>query len=109
MLVPNDPFYRSDLWKRLRRARLALDHHHCVVPGCNAPAVIVDHIVPRYRGGFDTISNLRSLCRRHDLQIKERPGRSERGHAGELQSPCDIDGRPLDPKHPWAHKRGTGS
>jgi hypothetical protein len=108
--MPNDPFYRSDLWKTLRRARLNLDRHTCVVPGCDMPASIVDHIVPRYRGGPDTLSNLRSLCRRHDLQIKERPGRLERGNQGQLRPGCDVDGRPRDPAHPWfrAHKRGTG-
>ena len=85
----------------MRAARLRLDHHVCVVPGCGAAAIVVDHIVPRYRGGSDTLNNLRSLCRVHDNQIKERPGRSERGYGGEFRTGCDVDGRPKDPSHPW--------
>lgn len=99
--MPGDPFYSSPTWRALRTARLRMDRGYCVVPGCGARATIVDHITPRYLGGGDALSNLRSLCKVHDNQIKERPGRSERGNDGQLSSPCDVDGRPLDPEHPW--------
>lgn len=102
--MPDDPFYSTQRWRKLRVTRLRMDAYRCAVPGCATPALIVDHIIPRYRGGSDTMNNLRSLCRKHDNEIKERPGRSERGHGGEFTSPCDLDGRPLDPAHPWYKK-----
>jgi 5-methylcytosine-specific restriction endonuclease McrA len=67
-----DPYYSSKAWRDLRAARLAMDGHQCTVPGCTARATIVDHIITRRAGGTDTLSNLRSLCRAHDQQIKER-------------------------------------
>ncbi|HEY1300872.1 MAG TPA: HNH endonuclease [Stellaceae bacterium] len=96
-----DPFYRSKQWKKLREARLKLDNYACVVAGCGARAVVVDHIVRRRDGGADTLSNLRSLCREHDQQVKERPS-GRRANAGQLTvKGCFADGSPRDPAHPW--------
>jgi hypothetical protein len=61
--------------------------------------VVVDHIVSRSRGGADVLSNLRSLCRAHDNQVKKdatgayRPGGVAKG--------CDVMGIPLDARHWW--------
>jgi hypothetical protein len=66
------PYYRTIHWRRLRARRLAMDNYVCVVPGCGQRAVVVDHVRSRNKGGADTVSNLRSLCRQHDNQIKER-------------------------------------
>lgn len=99
--MPNDPFYSTQQWKQLRLARLRMDHFRCAAPGCGLVAVVADHVVPRRQGGSDTLSNLRSLCLMHDRQVKERIGGSKRGHDGQLSSPCDVNGHPLDPKHPW--------
>jgi 5-methylcytosine-specific restriction endonuclease McrA len=99
--MPSDPYYRTPHWKRLRSARLKLDRHTCVVPGCGKRAVTVDHIVSRRVGGADVLSNLRSLCREHDQMVKERPS-GKRGNAGKLVvRGCFADGSPKDPSHPW--------
>jgi 5-methylcytosine-specific restriction endonuclease McrA len=103
--MPTDSYYFSKEWKALRNAALARDRWTCIVPGCSAGAVVVDHIVPRRYGGSNSLSNIRCLCRVHDNQIKERPGGFKRGNAGKLSSPCDVNGYPLDPTHPWFRKR----
>lgn len=94
-------FYVTKTWKRLRDARLKLDRHVCVVPGCGQRATHVDHIVSRRAGGADALSNLRSLCREHDNQVKERPG-GKRAAKGKLVARgCHPDGSPRDPNHAW--------
>ncbi len=96
-----DRFYKSSAWRRLRAAALRRDRHTCVVPGCGQPAVVVDHVVRRRDGGTDTLGNLRSLCRQHDQQVKERPS-GKRANAGKLfVRGCDVNGQPIDPLHPW--------
>jgi 5-methylcytosine-specific restriction protein A len=97
--MPNDPYYRTKEWQRLRIAALARDKHTCVVKGCNERASIVDHIVSRRRGGKDSLSNLRSLCRSHDNQTKEFKGK-RRNDSFKVKG-ATPDGRPLDPSHPW--------
>lgn len=104
--MPGDPFYRTPIWAALRKARLRLDGYACVVPGCGATAVVVDHVIPRKQGGPDTVQNLRSLCRLHDGQIKERPGGSKRGRGGQPVIGCDVSGHSLDPNHPF-YRGGT--
>lgn len=100
-----DPFYLSKVWRRLREARLRIDHHTCVVPGCDARATVVDHIVSRRAGGADVLSNLRSLCREHDDQVRERPD-GKRANQGKLiVRGCDAHGNPLDPLSPWYKSR----
>lgn len=47
-------------WRRLREVVL----HRQPFCRCGAPANEVDHIVPKSRGGRDTIENLQSLCKR---------------------------------------------
>ena len=95
-----NPFYSTPFWKGLRRAALRRDGHHCTVPGCVAGASIVDHIITRPRGvpfpcAEDTLSNLRSLCKTHDAQIKEdAAGRRKRNGRPVLRG-CDADGWPL--------------
>lgn len=101
----SDPFYQTKAWRRLREARLQMDRHTCVVPGCGQPACVVDHIVSRKAGGADTLANLRSLCREHDQQVKERPG-GKRAMKGKLVARgCHADGSPRDPSHPWYRSR----
>lgn len=102
--MPNDPFYRTTQWATLRQRVLRRDGYVCVVPGCRAPAKVVDHIISRTQGGTDTPDNLRSLCTLHDNQIKERPGDKQRKRNGIHSTMCDVDGMPLDPSHPWFRK-----
>jgi len=74
-----DPFYASPEWKALRRLRLEIDGHACVIPGCGKTARIVDHVISRRTGGADTIENLRSLCVDHDNRFKENHLGARRG------------------------------
>lgn len=67
-----DPYYSSTPWRELRASRLAMDGHRCAVAGCGSRAIVADHIVSRRAGGADIIANLRSLCRLHDNQARER-------------------------------------
>jgi 5-methylcytosine-specific restriction protein A len=99
--MPSDPYYQTPHWRRLRAAALKRDGYRCVVPGCGKAAVVVDHIKRRRDGGADVLGNLRSLCRDHDNQVKERPN-GKRGNAGKLVvKGCFPDGSPRDPRHPW--------
>lgn len=100
-----DPFYFTKTWQRLREARLQIDHHTCVVPGCGQRATVVDHVVARRAGGADTIGNTRSLCAIHDAQVRQRPD-GRRAHGGKLfVKGCDPLGNPIDPNHDWNRKR----
>lgn len=102
--MSTEPFYRSRRWHALRLQALERDAHTCVVPGCRARATHVDHIVSRRAGGQDALTNLRSLCARHDGQVKERPD-GKRGSAGRLHLVgCDVHGRPNDADHWWNAK-----
>jgi 5-methylcytosine-specific restriction protein A len=93
--------YQTKRWRWLRAERLLLDAFTCTVPGCGAPAVVVDHIVSPRNGGADTLENTRSLCRHHDNQIKENAaGKRRRGGTLTALS-CDAQGSPLDPQHWW--------
>ena len=57
----SDPFYKSKFWKILRAKAFDQAGRRCCICGDNGTEV--DHIVPRTRGGLDTIDNLRVLCR----------------------------------------------
>jgi 5-methylcytosine-specific restriction enzyme A len=96
-----DPFYLTKAWRRLREERLRLDGYVCVVPGCGQRATVVDHVVSRRAGGANILSNLRSLCREHDDQVKERPGGIRANKGKLIARGCHHDGSPRDPNHPW--------
>lgn len=87
-----DPFYRSAAWRALR-AEVLTRQPVCATPGCRARARAVDHIVPRSRGGPDSLGNLRGLC---------VTCHNQRRRGGEPRVPgCDATGMPLDPGHWW--------
>jgi 5-methylcytosine-specific restriction endonuclease McrA len=99
--VSADPYYQTPHWRQLRAARLKLDRHVCVVPGCGHRATTVDHILRRRDGGSDTIDNTRSLCKRHDGQVKEGAD-GKRKSGGKLTAiGCNAQGLPNDPAHWW--------
>jgi hypothetical protein len=99
--MPGDPFYRTPAWRALRLAALKRDRYRCVVPGCNARATHVDHIVARRDGGPDVLSNLRCLCKSHDNMIMQGSSGMRRS-GGQLRvKGCDTEGMPLDPAHWW--------
>lgn len=106
-LMPNAVFYRKAFWRKLRLQRLRQDGYICTVEGCNQPAAIVEHTVTRpdtpHPCEVDRIDLLRSLCRDHDNQIKERrAGQPERRSGGKMTiRGSDAEGMPRDPAHPW--------
>ena len=55
-----DPYYDSAAWRALRLDVLKRDNHVCQY--CGARAHQADHIVPRKRGGADTLTNLVACC-----------------------------------------------
>lgn len=59
----------STEFKRLRPIVWARDGGACQWPlsigVCGKPGGPVDHVIPRYRGGQDILSNLQVLCSRH--------------------------------------------
>jgi len=59
-------------WKKLRLMVLARSPL-CVK--CQAPAKDVDHVLPKAKGGADTLANLQTLCKRCHSQktSKENP------------------------------------
>jgi 5-methylcytosine-specific restriction endonuclease McrA len=87
-----DPYYQTPAWKALRSAALRRDGFQCVIEGCDARAVVVDHIKQRDAGGADALPNLRSLCQRHHNM---RPRLFQGRVAG-----CDADGWPIPPQAP---------
>jgi 5-methylcytosine-specific restriction endonuclease McrA len=92
--MPSDPYYHTKAWRELRAAALKRDNHTCTVDGCGAKATHVDHIKRRRDGGVDALHNLRSLCRLHDGQIKEKAdGTRALGGKPKLIG-CDADGWP---------------
>ena len=49
-------------WNRLSKLVRARDPI-CTMQGCERPSEHADHIIPKSRGGQDTMENLRGLCK----------------------------------------------
>ena len=86
--------YNSARWDRIRKDKLHRDFEceYCP-PHRRRAATVVDHFIA-ISDGCDPWdwNNLRSACKKcHD----QKTVRGERVHG------CDINGMPLDPKHPW--------
>jgi 5-methylcytosine-specific restriction endonuclease McrA len=96
-----DPFYKTPAWRRLRAAVIKRSRGRCEVPGCTDRGVVVNHVVSRRRGGPDTMSNLRHLCRAHDNAIKEDASGKRRSDGKLVVRGCNADGTPLDPASDW--------
>ena len=91
--------YTTAHWKIARNRQLALDPTcvFCREVGRLSPAVVVDHITP-HRGDpalFYDAGNLQSLCKTCHDAVKQAKEKS-----GHLRG-SDVDGLPLDAKHPW--------
>lgn len=85
-------------WQRLRAAVLA-EHplcSYCLQRAIVTPATDVDHADGN--PGNNDRSNLQSLCHEcHSTKtMHERHGTAMPG--------CDVNGWPLDPRHPWNRK-----
>jgi 5-methylcytosine-specific restriction endonuclease McrA len=104
-MTPNQRFYLSDAWKRLRRQALIRDHFACTICGVNVShrgQARVDHIQSlRTRPDLAlTLANLRTLCTKHDNQA-HREKMSGNGARDARFTGCDARGVPLDPNHHW--------
>lgn len=49
-------------WQALRKAVLERDSYQC--QHCGAPATDADHIIPKSKGGTDSMDNLLASCKR---------------------------------------------
>lgn len=56
-----DPYYESKEWRELRKAVCQRDKHICQY--CGSTGHQADHVIPRRKGGPDTMSNLVCACR----------------------------------------------
>lgn len=63
-------FYRTKKWYRLRASVLDRDGHKCAY--CGDRAGTADHIIPRYKGGPDTMDNLVAACTRCNALVGGR-------------------------------------
>lgn len=62
-------------WRKLRKMVLAAQPI-CSVGTCFQPAIEVDHIIPKARGGDDSFSNLQGLCKScHSRKTAKEDGR----------------------------------
>jgi 5-methylcytosine-specific restriction protein A len=109
----NDPatverrkLYKSKAWLQLRALKLANDPlcEYCKARGKATPAREVDHwraviTHPHLALEYD---NLRAACTPcHSSKTRaENSGRPWRG--------CDLQGHPLDPRHPWNQEKHGG-
>jgi 5-methylcytosine-specific restriction endonuclease McrA len=68
-------FYASAYWRTIR-ARFLLLKPLCSHESCIKPAWIVDHIIPRSRGGGDDFANLAGYCSHahHTAKTNARDG-----------------------------------
>lgn len=91
----SDPYYRTAEWRELRAACLRREPI-CRTPGCGQRASHADHIVPRTKGGADSLRNLRGLCATCHSRV------TRKGNVGALPATgCDAAGTPHDPTHWW--------
>ena len=80
-------------WDKLRLRILARDSHLCQVclaKGRPTPATHVDHILAKAKGGTDSESNLRAICR----PCHDRKSIAEKGHR--VRQSFGADGWPTD-------------
>ena len=94
--MPNDPFYKTKAWRKLRAMQLKR-FPWCAVKGCGQKAQHVDHVetirdAPHRR--LD-ITNLQSLCAKHHSSL------TNAYDMGTIAGLCDAEGYPLDPNAAW--------
>lgn len=70
----HDRHYNSPEWRAVRLLVLRRDGYVCQLKGsrCLGQATLVDHWIPRSRGGSDALSNLRASCKPCNTQKKDR-------------------------------------
>ncbi|QUS39546.1 HNH endonuclease [Tardiphaga alba] len=92
---PNRIRGRKGVALRLRRLANEPLCRDCKAEGKDTPSTVPDHIIPLAQGGADEDSNIRCLCAdHHRIRTAE-----QFGHLPSFGN--DVNGRPLDPSHPW--------
>ena len=84
-----------------RKRRLAAEPlcRDCMAKGIITASTVPDHIIPLSQNGPDTDDNIRCLCADcHTIRTREQFGHVQ-------VSPVGVDGRSLDPSHPWNRAR----
>jgi 5-methylcytosine-specific restriction enzyme A len=86
---------RRGVAQRLRRLANEPLCRDCFAKGVITPSTVPDHIIPFACGGTDDDSNIRCLCDAcHKIRTAEQ-------FAHRVVHGTDVNGRPLDPSHPW--------
>lgn len=85
-------------WRK-RRAQQLSAHPLCAMclrmTGQVTPATVADHIEPHRGDPVLFAGPLQSLCKPcHDSW-------KQQAESGGLMKGCDINGNPIDPRHPW--------
>lgn len=96
--MARNAYYNSAHWKALKHATHVRDSWRCIVPGCGSTeALVCDHIETRpnvdHPTSSDVLENCRTLCGRHDRQVKERAGKRMSGGKPKIIG-CDANGWP---------------
>jgi hypothetical protein len=106
-MANNSPWhhlYNTAAWRKLRAAQLAGEPlcQLCSDRGYTTLATIADHVEP-HGGDVDKFFGgaLQSLCATCHSAIKQALEKS-----GRLRG-AGLDGRPLDPAHPWNREPAT--
>jgi 5-methylcytosine-specific restriction protein A len=90
-------WYSTPAWRQIRRGQLSREPlcRHCTSRGQVTAAVEVDHI-----NGFtdwDSFCSGPFQC----LCVSCHARKTRRDHTGKRHIGTDVDGRPVDPSHPW--------
>jgi 5-methylcytosine-specific restriction endonuclease McrA len=107
-VTPAMRIYNAKEWKTCRKQAMMRAEYVCQHPGCSerldAPGSChVHHRKPLKKSwalAYEAL-NHQALCVSHHSAETNREIAEARG---KLKPGCDIDGRPLDPRHPWFGK-----
>lgn len=99
-------WYGLKAWQDARHVQLSRQPlcERCLQGEIVTEATVVNHRTP-HRGDWDLFvdpNNHESVCQPHHDGLIQRE--EKRGHV----VGCDLDGRPLDPQHPWNRAGGGG-
>ena len=94
---------RGRALQRLRQRVLVEQGGMCAKCGLLALDPELDHITPISRGGTDVRSNLQVLC--EPCHAAKTAAEFDRALPGRYSRAVGVDGRPLDPNHPWNKER----
>jgi 5-methylcytosine-specific restriction protein A len=87
-------------WRK-RRARQLAEYPICrlcqEIRGHVTPATVADHVVPHRGDPILFSGSLQSLCEDCHNSVKQS---LEKGGEGFIRG-SDVQGNPLDPRHPW--------